>query len=77
MIEFFKNMLHNESAISSARFINVAGFFTATSLMVYDTVLRGMLDNANFGMYLAYCGGVYGVSKVLDKVQGGKKDDNA
>ena len=74
MIEYLKNMLQNDSVISSARFINVAGFFTATGLMIHDTILRGLLDSTNFGMYLAYCAGVYGVSKGLDKIQG---KDNA
>ena len=76
MIEWFKNMLQNDSVVSSARFINVAGFFTATGLMVHDVILRGMMDSTNFGMYLAYCAGVYGVSKGLDMVKG-KENANA
>lgn len=67
MPDFFKKLITSASEYSSARFINVLGFFTATALIGYDTFLRGHLDDVNFMWYLAYCGGVYGVSKYLEK----------
>lgn len=67
MKEFFKKLISNMSEYSSARFVNIQGFYTATALIATDTFLRGHLDDVNFMWYLAYCGGVYGVSKYLDK----------
>lgn len=70
---FIKDMLSAESATSSARVINFIGAISGTCLLAYDTALHGLSIEA-FGVYLAYCGGVYGVSKGLDKIQG---KDNA
>ena len=67
MLEFFKKLITSANEYSSARFINIQGFYTATALIIYDIYLRGHLDDTNFIWYLAYCGGVYGVSKYLEK----------
>jgi len=75
MRELFKTMLSNDSGISSARFINILGFFTATALIAYDTYIRSNLDNMNFTAYLAYCAGGFAVSKGLDYLQTRGKND--
>lgn len=75
MQELVKSMLTNGGVISSARVINVLGFFTATGLIAYDTYLRVALDNVNFTAYLTYCAGGFAVSKTLDYLQD-KKDKN-
>lgn len=72
MLEFFKNMLSNDSVISSARFINIQGYYTATGLIIYDTYLLGHLDNSNFMYYLTYCAGGFAISKGIDYLQGKK-----
>ena len=75
MLEIIKNMISNDSVISSARFINILGFFTATALISYDTYIKVGLDNVNFMSYLTYCAGGFAVSKGLDYLQN-KKDSN-
>lgn len=67
MLEFIKKLITSASEYSSARFINIQGFYTATALIAYDTYLKLHLDDVNFMWYLAYCGGTYGVSKYLEK----------
>jgi len=68
MIEYLKSMLSNDSNKSSARVINFMGAILGVSLLAYDTVIHGSLNNANFIAFLTYCGIGYGISKGLDKV---------
>ena len=66
-MNFLKDILSYESNTSSARVINVLGAITASCLLVWDTVVNSSVRNEAFGMYLAYCAGVYGYGKKLDK----------
>lgn len=68
MTKYVKDMLSNDSNKSSARVINFVGALLGSCLLAYDTAIHGRLDNDNFLAFLAYCGGVYGISKGLDKV---------
>ena len=63
MLKFMQEVGTNGSSTSSARVINVLGACTASALLIWDTIVR----NESFGMYLAYCAGVYGYGKKLDK----------
>lgn len=67
MKEFIKSALTSGAEISSARVINILGAITASALLVWDTVVNSSVRNEVFGMYLAYCAGVYGYGKKLDK----------
>ena len=67
MREFVKSALTSGAEISSARAINVFGAIIASALLVWDTLANGTVRSETFGMYLAYCAGVYGYGKKLDK----------
>ena len=69
MMQWFKDMLSSENNKSSARVINFIGAVTGTLLLTYETYLHG-LHVVVFGVYLAYCGGVYVSGKYLDKKEG-------
>ena len=71
--EWLTNLLSSDSAISSARAINVGGFFTSTGLMVADFAAKNALDSVNFGAYLTDCAGGFAVSKALDYAQAKKE----
>lgn len=66
MSGFLKEMLFSSSSSSSARAINTLGAVTGTLLISYTTFTVALPTEA-FGIYMAYCGGVYGVGKYLDK----------
>ena len=66
-MNFLKDVLSYGSNASSARVINMLGAITASCLLVWDTVANSGVRNEAFGMYLAYCAGVYGYGKKLDK----------
>lgn len=66
-MQFVKDMLQSDSSNSSARAINILGAFTGTILLSYTTVAASSLPVEPFGIYMAYCGGVYGLGKYLDK----------
>jgi len=66
MREWISQMLTSDSNKSSARVINFIGATTGTILLAYQTYLHGLSVDA-FGVYLAYCGGVYVGGKYLDK----------
>ncbi len=66
-MNFLKDVLSYGSNASSARVVNMLGAITASCLLVWDTVTNGGVRNEAFGMYLAYCAGVYGYGKKLDK----------
>ncbi len=67
MLKFMQEAVANGSSVSSARSINILGACVASALLVYDTVTNGAVRNEAFGMYLAYCAGVYSYGKKLDK----------
>ena len=67
MLKFVQEVVTNGSSTSSARVINVLGACTASALLIWDTIVNGAVRNESFGMYLAYCAGVYGYGKKLDK----------
>jgi hypothetical protein len=62
MINWLKEMLNSSSNVSSSRVINFIGAISGTLLLAYDTYLKGLSPEA-FGLYLAYCGGVYVLGK--------------
>ena len=66
-MNFLKDILSYGSNASSARVINMLGAITASCLLVWDTVANSSVRNEAFGMYLAYCAGVYGYGKKLDR----------
>lgn len=74
MLKFMQEAVANGSSTSSARVINVLGACVASALLILDTVANGAVRNEAFGMFLAYCAGVYGYGKKLDK---GHKDDKS
>ncbi len=67
MLKFMQEVVANGSSTSSARVINVLGACVASALLIWDTVANSGVRNEAFGMYLAYCAGVYGYGKKLDK----------
>ena len=69
MINWLKEMLNSSSNVSSSRVINFFGAIIGAVLLVYETYFR-MLTPELFGIYLAYCGGIYIGGKYL----GGKND---
>jgi len=76
-MSFIKDLMSNSGVVSSARVINVTGAVVGAGLIIADITQRGMLDATNFGIYLAYCGGVYtigkGISAVGNKIDGDSK----
>lgn len=67
--EFLVKMMSNGANVSSARAINIVGAVASTVLVLYHGIVLKQLSAEIFGLYLAYCGGVYGVGKVLDNKQ--------
>jgi hypothetical protein len=66
-MQFVKDLVADDTDKSSARAINILGAMLGSILLAYDTYTRGSLGFDVFSAYLAYCGGVYGVGKYLDK----------
>jgi hypothetical protein len=69
-----RELLNPNSDVSSSRFINLGGWVTGTLLLAYEAYLHG-LDVGVFGVYLAYCGGVYGVGVATSAVKSKVKKD--
>ena len=65
MIKWLNDILSIDNNKSSARVINFIGAITGTMLLAYQTYLHGLSVDV-FGVYLAYCGGVYVGGKYLD-----------
>jgi hypothetical protein len=76
-MSFIKDLMSNSGVVSSARVINITGAVVGAGLIIVDVYQRGSLYATNFGIYLAYCGGVYtigkGISAVGNKVDGDSK----
>jgi hypothetical protein len=68
-MEFIRDLLNSKGAISSARLINITGAVTGFLLIMFDTLKSGTLDNTAFGIYLAYCAGVYATGKGLATIE--------
>ena len=68
-MEWFKQIVSSHSAVSSARLINITGAITGFLLIMFDTLKSGTLDNTAFGIYLAYCAGVYATGKGLSTIE--------
>ena len=66
-MQIFKDIVSSESSVSSARSINILGACVASAVLIWDTVTNGAVRNEAFGMFLAYCAGVYSYGKKLDK----------
>ena len=73
-MNFLKDILSYGSTASSARVINIVGAITASALLLWDTIVNSVIRSEAFGMYLAYCAGVYGYGNKLDKES---KDDKS
>ena len=71
MLKFMQEAVANGSSTSSARVINMLGAITTSCLLILDTVVNSTIRSEVFGMYLAYCAGVYGYGKKLDKENNG------
>ena len=67
MWQHIQEMLSTDSNKSSARLINFMGALLGAGLLAYDTAINKHLDETNFGIFMAYCGGVYSIGKALDK----------
>ena len=66
MINILKELITDDGALSSARFINLIGAVTGTGVIVYFAYLT-TLNTEMFGAYLAYCAGVYGMGKYITR----------
>ena len=62
-----REMVTDTGETSSARVINIGGFVVGTVLLVYHGIWLDTLNYDVFGVYMAYCAGVYGTSKYLDR----------
>jgi hypothetical protein len=69
MLDFFKELISTESVKSSARFLNIFGGFVLSLIFVVDFATNHVINIDAFYALSAYFGGVYGVSKALDKVK--------
>lgn len=65
MIEWLNAVFSNNGEPSSSRIINFIGCIAATVWISYD-VINHPLNVEAFGLYLAYCGGVYVGGKYFD-----------
>lgn len=70
-MKYIKDAISASKDVSSARVINLLGAVSATVLLGFDTVYNASIRIEAFGMYLAYCAGVYGYGKKLDKENNG------
>jgi hypothetical protein len=75
MKDFIISLISSESVLSSTRFINVFGAISSTGLLIFDAQARGQLDPTNFGLFLAYCAGAYGLGKALEKPKTTKQNE--
>jgi len=73
-MEFIRDLLNSKGAISSARAINITGAITGFMLLTFDTLKSGNLDSTAFGIYLAYCAGVYATGKGLATISHTKEE---
>lgn len=67
MKKTLSNIVTDNGSISSARVINIGGFVVGTVLLVYHGLWLDKLDAEVFGLYMLYCGGVYGTGKLIDR----------
>ncbi len=71
-VQLFDNLISTKSSTSSSRAINLLGAVISSFVVVYQCVILHTINYEIFGLYLAYCGGVYGVGKYLER----KQDDS-
>lgn len=62
-----KQIVSDGSDVSSARIINIMGAVTGTALITYHGIWLDTLTYDVFGVYLAYCGGVYAAGKYVSR----------
>ena len=74
MKKILKEVVTDNGGTSSGRVINVLGAIVGTILVLYHGLWLDTLNYDVFGVYLAYCAGVYGTSKYLDRKYGGRDD---
>ena len=67
-MNYLKEIITSGSKSSSAIFINISGALLGFVLLIADTVMGGALNATNYGIYLAYCAGVYATSKTLNVI---------
>lgn len=67
MNNILADLIRPNSNKSSSRAINIVGAITATAILIFDTVMRGMASPELLGVYLAYCAGTYGLHRVTAK----------
>ena len=61
------DVLSDKGGVSSARLINVVGAITGTAVVLYNALYLNDISSELFGIYMVYCGGVYGVGKYIDR----------
>lgn len=61
-LEFFQS---DNGPLSMSRLMMFIGAVVASFVVIYLT-LRGNMNEGYFGLYLAYCGGVYVSGKAID-----------
>ena len=61
------DVLSDKGNVSSARLINVVGAITGTAIVLHNAIYLNDISSELFGIYMAYCGGVYGVGKYIDR----------
>lgn len=76
MKKILNEIVTDGGGTSSGRVINVLGAVVGTVLVIYHGIWLDTLNYDVFGVYLAYCAGVYGTSKYLDRKYGGRDDRN-
>lgn len=69
------DVLSDKGNVSSARLINVVGAITGTAVVIYYGMYLEALTAEIFGIYMAYCGGVYGVGKYIDRRDNGTSNN--
>ena len=67
MKKILKEIITDNGAISSARVINVGGFIVGSTLLIYHGLWLDKLDAEVYGLYMAYCAGVYTGGKWIER----------
>lgn len=74
MKKILREITTDKGETSSARVINIGGFLVGTTLLMYHGIWLDTLSYDVFGVYMAYCAGVYTGGKYLDRRYGNVAD---
>ena len=64
-MNWLTDMLSTNSSLSSAKVINFVGAVNGGLMLAFESYSKGLSPEL-FAIYLAYCGGNYGLGKYLD-----------